>query len=111
VGRSRVSNKKKITADGTFDSGVEYERFLELRALENSKQISKLERQVKFVLIPKQDGERECTYKCDFAYSDKSGNYVVEDVKSKYTRKFPEWPIKRKLMLFIHGIKVQEVIY
>lgn len=90
----------------------EAKRAAELRLLEKAGQIRDLREQVKFELIPKQDGERACTYAADFAYfepvSDKSGDYwvpIVEDCKGFRT---PVYAIKKKLMLHVHGIRVRE---
>ena len=85
--------------------------------------ISDLRLQVKYVLIPTQREpdsvgvkggkvkgkliERECAYYADFTYIDKrTGETVVEDVKGVRT---PEYKLKRKLMLYVHGIKIKEV--
>ena len=49
---------KKIEADGlTFDSKKEYARWCELKLLEKAKEISGLQRQVAYELIPSQRGE------------------------------------------------------
>ena len=104
---------KKIVVDGiTFDSKKEAQRWSELKLLERAHVITNLQRQVTFVLIPKQvrEGycvERACTYKADFVYK-ANGKTVVEDVKSPIT-KTREYIIKRKLMLFIHDLEVKEV--
>ena len=103
----------KVTVDGiTFDSRKEANRWAELKLLERAHVITDLQRQVTFVLIPKQvrDGycvERACTYKADFVYK-ANGKTVVEDAKSPIT-KTREYIIKRKLMLFIHDLEVKEV--
>jgi hypothetical protein len=103
---------KKTTIDGiTFDSKAESRRWLELKLLEKAGVITKLERQVKYVLIPSQkreDGttERECYYKADFDYW-QDGKHVVEDVKGVKTA---EYIVKRKLMLDRHLITIKEVI-
>jgi len=117
-------NAKKVQYDGiTFDSKKEYRRFLELKALEKAGIIKNLERQVKYVLIPAQREpdiigsrggvkkgkliERECSYYADFVYIvTETGEKVVEDVKGMRT---PEYKIKRKLMLFVHHIKIKEI--
>lgn len=101
-----------------FDSKKEAKRFEELKLMESAGQITDLQTQVKYVLIPSQriDGkviERECSYKADFVYK-RDGEVIVEDVKpyDKKRGKFlttPEYKIKRKLMLFIHNIRVKEV--
>ena len=124
---AKFFNRKIQTQYGVFDSQSEYKRYLHLLDLEKRGEITNLKRQVTFPLIPKQTidvevklktktktktivAEREVTYTCDFAYTDKNGQYIVEDVKSKYTRKEHDYIIKRKLMLFINGIRLHEVI-
>lgn len=124
---AKFFNHKVNTPYGIFDSQSEYKRYLYLLDLEKRGEITNLKRQVTFSLIPKQTidvevklktktktktivAEREVTYTCDFAYTDKNGQYIVEDVKSKYTRKEHDYIIKRKLMLFINGIRLHEVI-
>lgn len=100
---------KKITDPTTgfvFDSKKEYHRWCELRLLERAGRIFDLQRQVKYELIPKQDGERACTYLADFVYKDSNGKTIVEDAKGVRT---DAYKIKKKLMLWVHGIKVQEV--
>ena len=95
-----------------FDSKAEAKRWLELCLLQKAGQISKLERQVRYVLIPpvvRPSGgrERECAYIADFVYFDERGQFTVcEDVKGAVT---PEFRLKRKLMLWVHGIEIREV--
>ena len=109
--RSKYHNKK-ITRDGeTFDSIKEYRRFVELSLSERAGAIKDLKRQVKFELIPSQriDGkvvERPVSYVADFVYETKEGRVVVEDTKGMKTK---DYIIKRKLMLWLHGIRIQEV--
>lgn len=107
---------KKIEADGKkFDSYFEFERYQELKLLERAGEICDLQTQVKFVLIPSQkrrngSTERECSYIADFVYVDRmSGKKVVEDTKSPATRT-AEYIIKRKLMLYVHGLEIKEVM-
>ena len=107
-------NAQKTTVDGiTYDSRKEAQRAQELRLLLRAGEISELQEQVNFELIPAQRDaagkviERACIYRADFVYHDKTGRYVVEDVKSPATRT-PEYIIKRKLMLWVHGIRVVE---
>ena len=110
---SKYGNQK-TTLDGiTFDSRKEANRWAELKLLERAGKITFLQRQVSFVLVPKQvrDGkmiERPVVYKADFAYKDETGRDVVEDVKSKAT-KTQVYILKRKLMLWEYGIEVREV--
>ena len=107
---SKYGNIKTTTSDGiTHDSIKEANRWCELKLLERAGKICHLQRQVKYHLIPKQDGEREVSYIADFVYHNaEGGKLVVEDVKSTATRT-KEYIIKRKLMLWIHGIKIKEI--
>ena len=119
-------HSKKITVDGrTFDSKKEYLRYCELALLEKAGQIEQLELQKEFILIPaqyenvsreeyiKSKGkktkgkciERACKYKADFSYIE-NGKIVVEDTKGFKTK---DYIIKRKLMLYIHGIRIKEI--
>lgn len=105
---SKYGNIKTTTSDGiTHDSVKEANRWCELKLLERAGRISDLRRQVKFELIPKQEGERAVYYIADFVYNE-NGKKVVEDVKSKGTKKKESYIIKRKLMLWVHGIKIKE---
>ena len=99
---------QKTNIDGiTFDSKREAKRYAELYLLQREGKIQSLRRQVAYELIPKQQGERACTYKADFVYVDnETGQEVVEDAKGRRT---PEYVIKRKLMLYRHGIRIHEV--
>ena len=52
--------------------------------------------------------ESKAVYTADFVYYDDDGNGVVEDCKSDITRKEPDYVLRRKLMLHVHGIRVKE---
>ena len=104
---------RKMTVGGiTFDSRKEADRWQTLRLLERAGKISELQRQVKYPLLPAQkvDGktaERAVSYIADFVYLDAAtGKIVVEDVKGVKTEVYK---LKRKLMLFFHGVQVKEV--
>lgn len=100
-------NNIKTTIDGiAFDSKAEAARWQELCLLERAGEIKELERQVEYELIPKQKGERAVKYIADFRYIDHDGKTVVEDTKGVKT---PVYILKRKLMLWVHGIRVVEV--
>ncbi len=108
-------HSRKVVVDGiTFDSRRESERWKELNRLLQAGEISDLRRQERFTLIPAQysgEGkhrkllERKCEYLADFVYR-QNGETIVEDVKGYRT---PDYIIKRKLMLYVHGIRVREV--
>ena len=105
---------QKTTFQGKeFDSKKEAERFAILRYMQMGKQISGLECQVKFELIPNQKDEngkvieRAVNYIADFVYTDlKTGEQIVEDTKGAKTK---DYIIKRKLMLHKYGIRIREV--
>lgn len=105
-------HSRKVEVDGIlFDSRKEARRYAELLLLEKAGAIRNLQRQVKFDLIPSQkiDGkvvERPCTYVADFTYLEDTGRFVVEDTKGFKTK---DYIIKRKLMLYTHGIRISEV--
>ena len=105
---NKYGNRKVTTSDGcVHDSQKEANRWMQLKLYERAKAIKDLKRQVKFQLIPKQDGERACDYIADFVYTDcKTGETIVEDTKGFKTK---DYIIKRKLMLYVHGIKIKEV--
>lgn len=97
----------KVEIDGiVFDSKREASRYCELRLLERTGEISNLEMQKRYELIPKQGKERAVHYVADFVYKNKAGVEVVEDTKGMRTR---DYIIKRKLMLWVHGITIKEV--
>ena len=102
---SKYGNKKTYG----HDSKKEARRAQELWLLQRAGQISTLRQQVTFELIPAQyiNGkcvERACRYVADFVYT-QDGKTVVEDVKGYKT---PDYIIKRKLMLHVHGIRILE---
>ena len=98
---------EKITVDGvTFDSKKEYKRYCELKLLEKAGLIHDIQRQVKFELVPKQEGERAVNYYADFVYYSNKNEMVVEDIKGVRTK---EYIIKRKLMLWHYGIQIVEM--
>ena len=93
--------------------------------LERAGEISKLQRQVPFILIPEQRApgtetykrgpkkgqvkpgpvlERKVTYIADFMYEE-NGKAVVEDTKGLRTK---DYVLKRKMMLYRYGIRIKE---
>ena len=113
-----------------YDSAKEAERARVLHLLEKAGKIRDLREQVRFELIPAQydigtkivpgkDGkpdkvqtvkkcvERKVEYVADFVYVDcATEETVVEDVKGVRT---DTYVIKRKLLLWVHGIRIREV--
>ena len=114
-------HSRKVTINGiTYDSQKEAKRHRDLLLLERAGAIQNLKRQVEFELIPAQKEpdtigarggvikgktiERKVSYVADFTYTE-NGKLVVEDVKGFKT---PEYKIKKKLLLYIHGIRIKE---
>lgn len=109
--QKKACNKYGAVRSGGYDSRKEHRRANQLKLMQRAGLISNLREQVKFVLIPTQRDtqgkllEKECSYYADFVY-DKDGVTVVEDTKGVRT---PEYKIKRKLMLRVHGISIKEL--
>lgn len=119
--RNKYGNRKVVRDGMTFDSVKEYRRFVQLSLLEELGEITELERQKKFVLIPAQREpdtigprgglkpgktiERECAYIADFSYM-QDGARVVEDTKGFRTK---DYILKRKMMLYFHSIRIREI--
>ena len=123
---SKYRAKKIKIHDIVFDSKKEANRYLQLKILEDKGKIHGLELQKKFELLPRQTVtikrysektgrrlkdkekvlEKACCYLADFVYYDDKGNLVVEDTKGFRT---PDYIIKRKLMLWVHGIQIKEL--
>lgn len=122
---------QKVRFNGTvFDSQKEAKRYAELRLLERAGEIRNLQKQKSFELIPAQYKEiptgevykrgakagqkkykkvcleKSVNYIADFVYIDKRGFQVVEDTKGVRTK---DYIIKRKLMLYVHGIRIKEI--
>lgn len=123
--RRKYGNKKIKVGSLVFDSKKEYRRWRELGLLERAGEITNIRRQVEYLLIPEQRAqstetyirgpkkglckpgellERKVVYIADFVY-EKAGETVVEDCKGMRTK---EYIIKRKLMLYKHGIRIVE---
>lgn len=104
---SKYHNKIAYTADGIkHASQKEANRWCELKMLERVGAITDLKRQVEYELLPPQEGERKVTYVADFVYTDDKGNTIVEDTKGVKTEVYI---LKRKLMLWVHNIRIHEV--
>ena len=113
------------TKDGDFDSKKEYQRFLQLNKMLAAGEISDLKLQPSFELIPAQREpdtigprggvkkgkvlERAVNYIADFSYV-QNGKLVVEDVKGfRDSTAYDVFVIKRKLLLYLKGIRVKEI--
>lgn len=124
--RRKYNNRKTVVNGITFDSAKEAKRYKELKLMEDAGEIRNLQLQVPFDLIPAQYEcierygkrgqplkpkrktiEQKVTYVADFMYQETStGNVIVEDTKGMRTK---EYILKRKMMLFFHGVRIKEV--
>ena len=125
---TKYKNKKVEFEDMVFDSKKELSHYKELKELEQQGLISDLQLQKVYELIPAQyetferygkrgqrlkDGkrllERPLTYIADFVYT-QDGKLVAEDVKGyRKGSAYNMFVVKRKLMLYVHGIRIKEV--
>ena len=102
--RTDKAGKEARTVDNVcFHSKKEATRYTELKLAQTVGMISDLELQPSFDL--KVNGILICRYKADFRYR-QDRQQVVEDAKGFKT---PEYKLKKKLMLAIHNIEIQEV--
>ena len=101
--KPKYGNKVTEVAGKKFDSKKEAAFFLQLQ---QDPTVKSIRTQVKYELIPKQQGERACSYVADFVVEYQDGSTVVYDVKGMRTALYI---VKRKLMLWVHGITIQEV--
>ena len=110
--RRKYRNEVTYLDGMRFDSKAEARRWSMLKLMERAGEISDLKAQVVFGLLPAQEvggrKEKPVQYIADFTYQ-KDGQLVIEDVKSGPT-KTREFIIKRKLMMWIHGLIVHEVM-
>lgn len=123
--KSKMNAVKVTTEEGTFGSKHEYARWCILKEQLAAGKIRDLQKQVRFGLLPVQRApywigkngavhqgrviERKVDYIADFTYfkinDDGTETYIVEDAKG-FRKK--EYILKRKMMLFFHGIEILE---
>lgn len=105
---SKYHNEKTLYDGIRFDSKKEAGRWQELRLWELTGTIQMLRRQVPYTITV--NGFKICRFIADFAYVPRSGQpEIVEDVKSKMTRRLPVYRLKKKLMKAVHGIDIVEI--
>ena len=103
------TNKYNANMDNRRRSKKERERAWELKIMERAGKIQNLSEQVRFELLPAQDGEKPAAYYADFTYW-KDGEFIVEDVKGyKKGAAWELYVLKRKLLLYRYGYKITEV--
>lgn len=104
---------KKTRVDGIlFDSAREAARYKILKEMQKKGEITGLELQPKYELLPKFYYRGQCVrkvvYIADFAYMTKNGQKVIEDVKGFLTK---DYKIKKKLLLSRLAASGEDVIF
>ena len=120
---------KKVEIDGmVFDSKLESLRYLFLKDAQSKGIITDLQCQVQYELLPNMYKDeikqlktksklvqrlvqRKVVYTADFTYKvAHTQNLVVEDTKGgNIFTQSRDWPLRKKMMYYFHGIEVREV--
>lgn len=129
-GRTTKYNNKKVEYDGMkFDSKKERDRYIALVDAQERGEISDLQTQVKYILIPAireayevqlktksviktRTLQKAITYTCDFKYfHNERQEWVVEDVKASALSASLDkcFVLKEKMMYALKGIKIKRV--
>src|SRR3990172_4155666 len=108
--KSKMKNVRTEVDGFVFQSGLEANRYAELKILEKAGEISDLQLQVPFSLSV--NGVHICKYVADFVYRTGDGGrgmgeQVVEDAKGRRTAVYS---LKKNLMLAILGIEIIEIL-
>lgn len=108
---------KKVDVDGVvFDSAHEAECWLRIRDAMRRDARLECALQERYELLPKQvtpagKAVRAVHYTADFVLTLKGLDFppLVIDVKTEGSASVRDWPLRKKLMLFRHGIDVVEI--
>ena len=123
--KNKFNNRKIVFQGETYDSQLELARYVFLSNRQKEGEISDLRRQVEYLLIPAQYGteirhlktkdkevrvllERPCSYIADFVY-ERNGKTIVEDCKGAKAIITETAKIKKKLLLWVHGIELRYI--
>lgn len=124
--KRKYGNEKAYFGGHKFDSLKEMKRFMFLQDAQRRGEITDLELQPKYELIPAvkeavvkhlktKDKVEEVvvqhaiTYRGDFRYKKKDGEIVVEDVKASPDVLTTEYKLKEKMMYYFHRIHIRKV--
>ena len=113
--KNQMSRKRKYSNEPVYINGIRFDskhegnRYQELLLMQRAGKIKDLRLQVKFELIPAQRTAKgkyvpPVTYTADFVY-ERNGQFVAEDAKGFKT---DVYKLKKKLMLYIKGIEIEE---
>lgn len=104
MGKSKFKYKSIVYDGHTFKSTIEYNRYIELKVLENSGKISNLKLQPEFELFPKEiireKNYPRIKYTSDFEYIDCNTNKrVIEEIKSVATAKEKDYKLRIRIFI------------
>lgn len=103
---TKPTKYKAVRTDG-YASKKEAKRAAELELLEKLGEISGLQKQIRYGLIPKDEIGPLISYVADFVYRDlRTGKIIVEDVKGFRT---PLYRLKKRLMFTVQGVRITEI--
>ncbi|HSW63912.1 MAG TPA: DUF1064 domain-containing protein [Dissulfurispiraceae bacterium] len=108
--KSKYGNKKTEIDGIKFDSKKEAAYYLKLKDDKKNNRIGKFDMQVEYELIPtiKRKGKpavRGVKYYADFVVYNVDGSVDVIDTKGMKT---PVYRLKKKMMLYFHGVDIIE---
>lgn len=92
--KSKYNARKKQIGGMVFDSAHEARVYLALEARQRAGEITNIERQVTFELLPKSKQERAAKYIADFVVTYRDGSKLAVDAKGFRTR---DYVLKRKM--------------
>jgi len=109
--QTKYFNRPVILDGIKFQSIKEADYYCELKLMVWSGAVVDFKRQVPYELIPAQYIGKKCVeqgvkYYADFVVSYPDGRQEVVDIKGMRT--YP-YILKRKMMLFFHGIRIKEI--
>ena len=110
----KYRNRKTQIENIVFDSKKEAQRYCELKLLEKKGEISQLQRQVPFELIPAEVGAdkkklRSIVYIADFVYLTEKDGVPRKDIEDVKGVKTAVYRLKKRLMWHLYRINIEEV--
>ena len=104
---AKKKSKYKAVPTNGYASKHEAEVAVKLEALASRGMITELEQQVSFTLVPAKGKTRAIRYVADFTYRDLDGVKHVVDAKGYAKNRV--YLMKKKMMLLLLGIEIEEV--
>jgi hypothetical protein len=105
--KSKFGNKKAEFNGRVYDSKREAKCAANLQILARAGKITELREQVSFTLVEGKGKVRPILYVADFVYRDQDGQQHVVDAKG--FAKNRAYRMKKKMMLLLLGLEIEEV--